>query len=257
MTSVVAVTATIGARRRDIEGRLLAGCGDDDAASIVHCSSPAAPARLDRPDAEPDVHPPVEPRVFDSFRKSLEDLVNRATPPEERRVIVSRMRETLVQAKVGVQEMRESLERSRQRLEHERRELETVRRRKALATNIGDQETVKIAERYELMHAERFEVVERKIVAQESELSLAEREVEEMSKELRAAMNGAVPPTSSAEAQAAAELDEELSGGGPAAPGGAGRVREEIDSLGRARARADREADAERRLEELKRRMGK
>lgn len=34
-------------------------------------------------------------------------------------------------------------------------------------------------------------------------------------------------------------------------------LRDEIDSLGRARARAEREADAARRLDELKRRMGK
>lgn len=193
--------------------------------------------------------------MFDSFRKSLEDLVNRATPPEERREIVSRMRDTLVQAKVGLQEMREALERSRQRAERERQELETVRRRKTLASNIGDAETVKIAEKYELMHAERLEVVERKLLAQEGELALAEREVEAMSKELRAAMSGAVPPSTNAEARAAAELDEELSRDGSGSAGG--HVREEIDSLGRARARADREADAQRRLDELKRRMGK
>jgi hypothetical protein len=34
-------------------------------------------------------------------------------------------------------------------------------------------------------------------------------------------------------------------------------LREEINSLGRARAREEREADAARRLDELKRRMGK
>jgi hypothetical protein len=34
-------------------------------------------------------------------------------------------------------------------------------------------------------------------------------------------------------------------------------VAEEIDAMGRARARSEREADAERRLAELKRRMGK
>jgi hypothetical protein len=34
-------------------------------------------------------------------------------------------------------------------------------------------------------------------------------------------------------------------------------LRDEIDSLSRTRARADREADAARKLEELKRRMGK
>ena len=38
---------------------------------------------------------------------------------------------------------------------------------------------------------------------------------------------------------------------------GGSSLRDEIDSLGRSRARADREADAARRLDELKRRMGK
>jgi len=195
--------------------------------------------------------------VFDSFRKSLEDLINRATPPEERRTIVARMRDTLVQAKVGVQEMREGLEKTRRRVEQERRDLDTMRRRKTLASGINDEETVKLAEKYEQHHAERVAVLERKIAAQESELSLAEREIEQMSGELRMAMSGAAPAGGrSVEAEAMRELDEELEGAGEGAAGG-GAAREEIDALGRARARADREADAQRRLDELKRRMGK
>jgi hypothetical protein len=43
----------------------------------------------------------------------------------------------------------------------------------------------------------------------------------------------------------------------PLADESAEAARGEIDALTRARARADREQDAERRLEELKRRMGK
>ena len=38
---------------------------------------------------------------------------------------------------------------------------------------------------------------------------------------------------------------------------GGARVRDEINALARERARADRDADAARRLEELKRKMGK
>ena len=38
---------------------------------------------------------------------------------------------------------------------------------------------------------------------------------------------------------------------------GGARVREEINGLARERARADRDADAAKRLEELKRKMGK
>lgn len=187
--------------------------------------------------------------VFDAFRQSLEDLINRATPPEERRLIVSRMRDTLVQAKAAANELRDALAKARQRLAAEERELETVRRRKQLAESIGDAETVQVASRFEQVHAERVEIVRRKIAAQEAELALADREVEQMSTELDAAlagsgsMNGA-PGAGRGNLDASTEMDD------------AG-VREQLDSLARARSRAGREADAERRLEELKRRMGK
>ena len=193
--------------------------------------------------------------MFDRFRQSLEDLMNRATPPQERREILHRMRDTLVQAKVGIEEMREALDRARQRLEIERRELETVRRRKGLASNIKDAETVQIAEKYEQMHVERVEVMERKVAAQENELTLAERDVAEMTRELRLASSGATPPTGNAtEGQRMRDARAETEGVTGESSAG---VRDEIDALGRARSRADREADAARKLEELKRRMGK
>ena len=72
--------------------------------------------------------------MFDSFRKSLEDLMNRATPPEERRTIVARMRDTLIQAKASLNDLRDGLAKTRRQLEIEERELVTVRRRKDLAT---------------------------------------------------------------------------------------------------------------------------
>jgi len=204
--------------------------------------------------------------VFESLRKSLDDLLSRSTPPEERRQIVSRMRDTLVQAKVGLQDLRDGLEKSRRRLDGERRELETVQRRKRLAEQAKDAETVRIAAQYEQMHLERVQVLSRKLEAQESELALAERDVAQMMTELRAAASGI--PSSNERGGAAAvndamdEIESELAGGA----GGAGRegptpknesLREEIDGLARARTRADHEADAARKLEELKRRMGK
>jgi hypothetical protein len=193
--------------------------------------------------------------VFESLRKSLNDLLARSTPPEERREIVSRMRDTLVQAKMGLEDLREGLTKSRQRLEGERRELDTVLRRKRLDEHIGDTETVRIASEYERLHHERVTVLTRKLEAQESELALAERDVAQMMQELRAAASGISPAdgrTAASVDEAMEELESELSErteGGP--------LREEIDSLSRSRARADREADAARRLEELKRRMGK
>lgn len=192
--------------------------------------------------------------MFESLRKSLDDLLSRSTPPEERRQIVSRMRDTLVQAKMGLQDLRDGLAQSKRRLDQERRELDTVLRRKRLAEQINDAETVKLATQYEQLHAERVAVLERKLEAQESELALAERDVAQMMTELRQAASG-IPSAgerSNAAVNAAMdEIDAELGSGKDQS------VREEIDGLSRARTRADHEADAARKLEELKRRMGK
>ena len=184
--------------------------------------------------------------VFDSLRHSFDELLSRAARPEERRIVASRMKDTLVQAKVGLNDMREGLGRSRDRLANEERELETVRRRKQLAEGIGDRETVEIAAKYEQMHAERVDVLRRKVAAQEAELTLAERDVDSMSAQLKALLDGTDPARTSLHEPPSGE---EQTDGSP--------LRDEIDSLGRARARAEREADAARRLDELKRRMGK
>jgi len=184
--------------------------------------------------------------VFEGFRRSFEDLLARATRPEERRAVASRMRETLVQAKAGLNDLRDGVEKARQRLAVEERELATVRRRKGLAEGIGDHQTVDIATKYEQMYAERVEILRQKVAAEEAELVLAERDVTEMSAELKAVLAGTDPRAT----EPAIDSPESVQ------PDGAG-LHDEINALGRARERAEREADAARRLDELKRRMGK
>lgn len=183
--------------------------------------------------------------AFDNFRRSFEDLIHRAASPDERRSVLSRMRETLVSAKVAVEDMRAALAKSQATLGVEEQELATVRRRREMAEKIGDKETVEIATRYETVHAERVHVIQRKVEAQRAELDLVEREVEEMTAQLKAAAAGATSlhgaPTSASTDEPSSE-DEALRG--------------QMDSLARQRSRKEREADAERRLDELKRRMG-
>jgi hypothetical protein len=186
--------------------------------------------------------------MFENFRHSLRDLMDRSTSPEERRAGLAQMKQTLVQARMGLDDLRKGIEQTRQRVASEQRELETVRRRKGLAAGIGDQETVALAEKYEALHAERAEVQARKLAAQESELALVEREVAEMTSALKGALSGATTGTP-LQGSEAAELDEMLDGGS--------RVAEEIDAMGRASSRSAREAEADRLLAELKRRMGK
>jgi hypothetical protein len=187
--------------------------------------------------------------MFESFRQSLNDLMDRATPPEERRAVLTRMKQTLVQARMGLDDLRGGVDVTRQRLDVETRELETMRRRKAAATAINDAETVALAEKYETAHGERAEVLRRKLEAQEAELGMVEREVAEMTAELKQAVMGAGGTPGAIGEDARAEADAVLDGG-------AG-VAEEIDALSRAGKRSAREADAEQKLAELKRRMGK
>jgi hypothetical protein len=189
---------------------------------------------------------PPEPTVtvFEQLRRSLNELLERATRPEDRREVVARMKDTLVRARLGVDDLKDSLAQSRRKLEAERRELETVRRRKELAARIQDTETVVVAERFERQHEERVRVLDEKVNVQARELELAESELEQMKGELRNAMTG-IPPS-----PAGAPLDDPLFDE-------AVKARQDIDALARERARQDRDADAERRLEELKRRMGK
>ena len=152
------------------------------------------------------------------------------------------MRETLVQARVGLADMRQGIEGTRLSLTAKQREIETVRRRKAQAAAIGDAETVSVAERYEGELASRIEVLTRKLAAQEDEVALGEREVGEMTAELRKAIGGVAPvPGSASDPLATAES----------------AALDELSSLERSRARAARDAHADERLAELKRRMGK
>lgn len=186
--------------------------------------------------------------MFEQLRRSLEDLLQRATKPEERREVVARMKDTLVQATLGAEDMRSALAMSRRKLEVEQRELATVRRRKELATGIQDAETMAVADRFEKQHAERAAVLEERVAAQTHEVELAERELDAMKAELRQAM--AAGPASARAPLAGTEPED------PLRDDTAAQTRQEIDALARERARADRDAEAERRLEELKKNMG-
>ena len=187
--------------------------------------------------------------MFESFRQSLNDLMDRSTPPEERRAVLTRMKQTLVQARMGLDDLRGGAAMTRQRIDVEVRELETMRRRKSAATAINDAETVALAGKYELAHSERADVLRRKLAAQEAELVMVEREVAEMTAELKQAVMGA----GSAAGTIADDAHDEAEA---IVDHGAG-VAEEIDALSRAGKRSTREAEAEQKLAELKRRMGK
>ena len=198
--------------------------------------------------------------MFDKLRQSLDELIAARTRPEERRAVAARMKETLVLAKLGLEDLEKGISQTRARAAVERRELETVARRKALAEGIGDAETAAIAERFARQHEERLQVLERKLAAQEEELAIAQRDVRDMTAELRAALTGAAPPGTvgaTAGAASGAPGAEEDPLADVARDERADELAQGIDALGRQAQRAQREQQAEDRLAELKRRMGK
>ena len=191
--------------------------------------------------------------MFDQLRDSLRSLSGRLAP-EERRRVASSMRDAMVFAKMSLQQLRDAIKVTEARLAKERAELETVRRRQGLAAGIGDAETVAVAERFASQHAERVAMLETKLMAQQQELTVGERELDEMSSQLRLAMSGIDPNAHGANATAAREVDALLNDdlGGIGTGDGL-----DADPAPVRRTRAEREADAEDRLADLKRRMGK
>ncbi len=178
--------------------------------------------------------------MFERLKETLRDALSRASSPQGRAAL-AQMRDALVQAKVGLADLRQGIDRTRSRLEAERAELDTVRQRGKLAADIDDRETVRIAEQYERKHSERVAVMEKKLAAQQEELTLAEHEIEDMTSQLRAAYAGVVPPDVAS----------------PPPPDPLEEARAESDALRRDIDRASRDATAQRQLDELKRRMGK
>ena len=193
--------------------------------------------------------------MFEDVRRAFRDLLH-GTPPsgDARRSIIAQMRETLVQARMGLDDLRKGVEETRARLTRERSELETVRRRRQLAEGIKDAETVAVAERYEKQHAERAALLERKLETQEAELAMVEREVGEMNTEFKLAAAGANPGVSAGSSSGATAPADP--GADDVAGDNAG-LRDEIDGLARARRRAEAESSADEKLAALKRRMGK
>jgi len=186
--------------------------------------------------------------MFEQLRASLRNLLDNASPAD-RRAALTDLKQALVHARMGVDDLRTGVAKARERTAAAQEELETIRRRKRLAEQIGDAETVAVADRFEKLQAERVDVLTRKQDAQERELALAEHEVAEMSADFRRAVAG-------------------VGSGGPVGGGDPERAAAaEVDALlgdddasdreRRAAARAQRDADADARLAELKRRMGK
>jgi hypothetical protein len=168
--------------------------------------------------------------VFESLRARLDRFLAERTPPADAREQQQALHGALLDAKVGLATMRDALQAAERGLTGERQQLADAERRGRLAAGIGDQETADVAGRFTARHAERVELLERKVAVQRDELALAEREYESMRAEFQQ-RRGAVPP---------------VPGAGPDVDEAA--LRHQLD-------RAARESAAEEQLASLKRKV--
>lgn len=186
--------------------------------------------------------------MFENLKGTIADLLGGRIAPGDRRAVITEMKRALALAKLGVEDLAEGVEQTRRRLETERTELATATRRRTLAEGINDVETAALAARYEAQHAERVAMLERKLDVQQAEHGLAEREYDEMLKQLKQASLGA---GSGLDARNAPATDAEL-GLPDDAP-----LRSELDSLSRSAKRNERDAAADAALEALKKKLGR
>lgn len=103
------------------------------------------------------------------------------------------LREALLEFKVGIGQLREGLARSERELDVARREAADYARRGALAADINDTETARIAQEYTAKANARVDLLERKVIVQRDELAMAERDYEATKAQFQSASRG-VPP---------------------------------------------------------------
>jgi len=135
--------------------------------------------------------------AFEGLRQRLDRLFAESRAGDVR-AYAAGLRDAVIEAKAAVATMRDQLAATERELALERRQLADAERRGELASEIGDAETVTVAERFAARHRERAAVLERKLDVQRDELAMAVRELDDMMTELRAARGSASPAAEAA-----------------------------------------------------------
>ncbi len=180
--------------------------------------------------------------MLEGLKARLDQLLREGTRSDPR-AYAAGLREALVEARLGLDTMRNALAATERELTSERKQLDDAERRGRLAAAVPDPETVAIAERYAARHRERVAVLERKIVVQRDELALSERESADMMAEAQRAANG-LPSESVAAAW------RNLESAGATRPDEQQRTNADAD-------RQERESAIEAQLAYLKKKLGK
>lgn len=118
-----------------------------------------------------------------AFREALDNFqqeLNRDRIPGSVDRLLSGMVDEVTEAKARLKELESQLERTREESAREAREIATCDRRAAMAREIDDEETARVATEYGDRHRRRKEVLDRKAEALAEEVVLRQGEVDEM-----------------------------------------------------------------------------
>lgn len=128
--------------------------------------------------------------MFEGWRDRLEQLMSDLTPGIDPRERTGPLREAMIELKLGLQAMQDGLEATTSQVDEERQHLADAERRGRLAAAVPDPETVRIAEEFAEKHRERIALLERKLAVQQQELTMAQRDLDELRTRFKAASMG-------------------------------------------------------------------
>ena len=209
-------------------------------------------------------------RAFREAMDNFQQELNRDRVPGTVDRLLSGMVDEVTEAKTRLADLEQQLEKTRAESAREAREIETCDRRAAMAREIDDEETARVATEYGDRHRRRKEVLDMKAVALAEEVTLRRGEVDEMLekvKEARARRDALAAETGRTGARESirgaddlfAELDRMAERiGDTDAEASAAREMDDFDLRVDPDAPVRRpQVDYDAALEELKRRMGR
>ena len=214
-------------------------------------------------------------RLLDQALDSLEEKLEGVSDDDVDRLIGA-MRDELVETKTRIPDLEAHLESLLHQADREKAEAEDCQRRAEQAETIGDAETLEVARRFEGQHRHRLEVLVMKAEATRAEILQHRDEVEQMTSQLKDAMTRR--DTIGVQSRRAKAIESRTAGFDAVdefdrmaervsresdVDSARQELDEELDPLASRPSRTDyrpdraqREADAEEMLRELKRRMG-
>lgn len=130
--------------------------------------------------------------MFERLKRMVDEVLDRLEGDEvsddDVDKLIRAMRNELVETKARIPELESLLESQIRKADREKSEAEACQRRAAKASEIGDAETVEVAERFAAQHRQRLEVLVIKAEATRAEILQHKDEVVQMTEQLKDAM---------------------------------------------------------------------